>query len=341
MRSTVLLLIALVSSGLCVARAQTLPPPDAGGSDDEHIRPVAPYKPSATQRPGVLVLRVWEPPTGRPAPRDLEVLEPPGLQRLPYDLRDTQTARGDIRARRSDASDDPDTYNPDGSPRLGPGYEPVRTYIPRSSGSNARYYIYHVDLSDPFVAQNWRDLQRAERQAQREGRFERQGYRQWAQRKQHLLSAHDQATQEGIILMQAGAYRAAVISLTRASQLDQGDPGCRIHLALARVALGHDIEASKVLRRALELQPKLVPMQLELEQYYPSADEFEAQVDALRDRVRRNTVASADEYFVLGFLEFQRGRYDEAHAAFRHAARGLSKDKRVQTYLDLTKPATP
>jgi tetratricopeptide (TPR) repeat protein len=340
MRCTVPLLIAVLGGALHVARAQTRQPSPPVAPDDEHIRPVAPYKPSATQRPGVLVLRVWEPPTGRPAPRDLEVLEPPGLQRLPYDLRDTHSARGDIRARRSDAPDDPGTYNPDGSPNLGPGYDRVRTYA-SSSGSDARYYVYHVDLSDPFVADNWRDLQRAERQAQREGRFERQGYRQWAQRRQHLLSAHDQATQEGVILMQAGAYRAAVISLTRASELDQGDPGCRIHLALARVALGHDIEASKVLRRALELQPKLVPMQLELEQYYPSADEFEAQVDALRDRVRRNTVASADEYFVLGFLEFQRGRYDQAHAAFRHAARDLPKDKRVRTYLELTKPATP
>jgi len=340
MRCTVSLLIAVLGSVLYVAGAQPAQPSPPGAPDDERIRPVAPFKPSSTQRPAVLVLRVWEPPTGRPAPRDLEVLEPPGLQRLPYDLRDTQSARGDIRARRSDAADDPDTFNPDGSPRLGPGYERMRTYSP-SSGSDARYYIYHVDLSDPYVAQNWRDLQRAERQAQREGRFERQGYRQWAQRKQHLLSAHDQATEEGIVLMQAGAYRAAVISLTRASQLDQGDPGCRIHLALARVALGHDIEAAKVLRRALELQPKLVPMQLELEQYYPSADEFEAQVDALRSRVGRNTVASADEYFVLGFLEFQRGRYDHAHAAFRHAARGLPKDRRVQTYLELTKPATP
>jgi tetratricopeptide (TPR) repeat protein len=99
------------------------------------------------------------------------------------------------------------------------------------------------------------------------------------------------------------------------------------------------VEAAKNLRHALELQPKLVPMRLRLEQYYPREEDFDSQVDALAERVSSKPAASADDYFLLGFMEFQRGRLEQAQAAFLQAARGLPKDDRVQMYLELTRPA--
>jgi len=328
--------VALLVGGVfSVVAAQTSQPAVASGSAEQPIRPVGPLVSNSATRPAVLVLRVWEPDAETRG--FIEVLEPPGIRHLPYDLRDVRDAprSGDT------PRDDGEEFNPDGTPRLGPAYTLARTCVPESARGSVRYYIYHIDLNDPLVAENWRALQRAERQAQREERAERRGRWEWERRKQRLLDAHALATEEGVVLMQAGAYRAAVIALTRAAALNQGDPACRVYLALARAGLGHDLEAAQALRRALELQPKLVPMKLDLAQYYPSEEEFTAQVEALRRRVRSKSPATADEYFLLGFMEFQSGAYERAYAAFCQAARRLGKDKRLRTYLELTKPATP
>lgn len=271
-------------------------------------------------KPAVLILRVWDPPGQTAASQEIEVVQPRG-----YRLPTIDANAADPRA--------------NGAPYLGPQYQLAQTYQPNPLQPALRYYFYNVDLSDPTLADNWKRFHSAVRADQRAARREAQSNRQWEQRKQHLLAAHLEAMNEGVADLRAGEYRRAVITLTRATELNQGDPLCRIQLALARCALGHDREAAQVLRRGLELQPRLVPTQLMLEQYFPSDREFSAQVDALAVRIAKNPAATADEYFLLGFMEFQRSRYDESHAAFRQAARGLPKDERVQTYLTLTKPA--
>lgn len=272
-------------------------------------------------QPAVLILRVTDAPAPDRPTRHLAVVEPRGLRELPL--------AADRRAVE---------YADDGTPQLGPGYELVRTYPPSPEQRDSHYYVYYVDLNNPEFADRWREFQHAQRAERRQARAERQNEQAWERRKLQLLDAHTQALQEGLDQLQAGKYREAVISLTRAAELNQGDPACRIHLAQARVALGHDADAAKVLRRALDLQPKLVPMVLGLEQYYPHEEDFAVQVDALAERVTGNPAATANDYFLLGFMEFQHGWLDEAHAAFRRAARQRPKDTLIQTYLDITKP---
>lgn len=252
-------------------------------------------------RPAVLIVPVWD--------------SPPHLGRPEYVRPPSQVA----------------------TPEIGPEYELVQTYVPNPMWPRLRYYVY-MDLSDPAVARRWRQLRQAERAEQWLDRMERFNRRDMQQRKERLLSRHDQAVRDGLAAMRAGDYRQAVLDLTLAAELNQGDPACRIHLAQARVALGHDAEAAKSLRRALELQPKLVPTRLRLEQYYPREEDFDAEVDALAQRISSKPGASAEEYYLLGFMEFQRGRFDQAQAAFLQAARGLPKDDRVQMYLELTRP---
>ena len=139
--------------------------------------------------------------------------------------------------------------------------------------------------------------------------------------------------------MRAGRFRAALVALTLAGELNQGDAACRLHLAQTRVALGHDKEAAEVLRRALQLQPKLVAMPLNLDRYYPEPENFASDIDALATRLAQRQ-ATADEYFLLGFMQFQRGNFDAAYAAFEHTAAEMPKDELTQSYLQLTKPAS-
>ena len=272
-------------------------------------------------RPAVLILRVTDEPGEDPPPRRLSIVQPRGLRSVPL--------APDRRAIE---------FADDGTPDLGPGYELVRTSQPDVQ-SNTHYYVYYVDFNNPMFAQRWSEFQRVQRGEARQARAEARNIHAWAKRKQQLLDAAGQATQEGVDRLRAGQYRAAVISLTRAAELDQGDPACRVYLALARVALGHDDDAAKVLRRALDLQPGLAPTTLGLEQYYPHEEDFMMQVDALAERVTGNSAAGAREFFLLGFMEFQCGWINEAHAAFRKVARERPRDALLQTYLDITRPA--
>jgi tetratricopeptide (TPR) repeat protein len=265
-------------------------------------------------------VRVSERPGAGEPTRQLAVVEPHGLRAVP-----------------AGNGADSVQYDANGAPALGSGYELLRTYVPDVPGSS-RYYMYSVDVTDPNLERRWRELQHAERAERRLARAENRNDQAWERRKERLLDAHGHALEEGIAHLQGGRYRDAVISLTRAAELNQGDPICRIHLVQARVALGHDADAARVLRRALDLQPKLVPAMLGLGQYYPHEEEFPIHVDALAQRVSANAHASAELYFLLGFMEFQCGWLDDAYGAFCRAAQARPKDTVIQTYLDLTKP---
>jgi tetratricopeptide (TPR) repeat protein len=276
--------------------------------------------PGRSAQPAVLILRTANAPER--SGRRLEIVQPRGLTRLPF------------------SPEEPPQLGEDGTPELGPEYTLARTCDVRAGDRELRYFIYSVDLAQPGVARQWAELEQTRRSEQRRARAEAQAEREWEQRKQRLLAANEQATREGLELLQAGEYRQALITLTRAAEMNHGDPVCRIHLAQVRVALGHDAEAGKVLRRALELQPKLVPTLLDLGQYYPHPEDFAIQVDALAQRVAGRAGPAPDELLMLGFMTFQAGWFDDAHAAFRRAAAARPKDTLVRTYLDLTKPAT-
>jgi tetratricopeptide (TPR) repeat protein len=271
-------------------------------------------------QPAVLILRVTDEPAQEPPSRHLAIVQPRGLRSIPMaaDRRSIQ-------------------YAEDGTPDLGPGYELVRT-SQADLQPNTHYYVYNVDFYNPMFAQRWSEFQRVQRAEARQARAEARNLRGWEKRKQQLLDAAGRATQEGVEHLRAGEYRDAVVSLTRAADLDQGDPACRIYLTLARVALGHDDDAAKVLRRALDLQQRLVAMTLGLERYYPHEEDFAMQVDALAQRVAGAADAGAGDYFLLGFMEFQCGWLDEAYAAFCRAERQRPKDRLIQTYLDITRP---
>lgn len=271
-------------------------------------------------RPAILIVPTWESPGAEQAP----------AERTPSKrIEDQRSARQAARqpaARRM------------ARPEVAAGYELVGRYRPNPLAPQLQYFVY-MDLRDPAVAENWRRLYRAQRAEVRNQQAEERGRRDMVRRRQRLLRTHAEAVAAGTEQMRAGEYRQALLAFTLAAELDHGDPGCRIHMGLTRLALGHDLEAAKAVRRALELQPKLVPIPLKLDQYFPSVEEFDEHVEALRERLEQNPRPTADEYFLLGFLEFQRGRFDEAHAAFTQARRGFPKDERLTQFLTLTKPA--
>jgi len=176
------------------------------------------------------------------------------------------------------------------------------------------------------------------------GRFDERDYarrcwnrRDMARRKARLLDKHQQALELGLGKLKQGDYARAVVGLTLAAKLNNGDPACRIHLAQTRLALGQYDAAGKVLRRALQLQANLVYVDLKLDKYYPQPGKFAECTDALAAWVKEQRVGT-DAYFLLGYAEFQRGNFERAYAAFRKVARVMPKDPLTRAYLEITKP---
>ncbi len=156
-------------------------------------------------------------------------------------------------------------------------------------------------------------------------------------RKARLLNKHERTVVAGLDLMSQGQYARAVIAFTMASKLNQADPACRVHLAQARLTQGQYRAAGLSLRRALHLQPKLVYADLQLDRYYEKPGELDLYTKALIEWTGENA-AHAEVYFLLGFLEFQRGNFFEAHAAFKLVGQVMPKDDLTRDYLEVTQP---
>jgi cytochrome c-type biogenesis protein CcmH/NrfG len=152
-----------------------------------------------------------------------------------------------------------------------------------------------------------------------------------------ILTNHEKTVRAGVRLLEDGEYARAIVALTLASKLDNGDPACRIHLAQARMAQGHYPEAGQALRRALQLQPKLIYLTLGLDRHYPNDSTFGEHIDALSESAARSK--DADVHLLLGFMEFQRGEFDPANVAFSEANRLRPSDRIAKRFLEVVKPS--
>lgn len=199
-------------------------------------------------------------------------------------------------------------------------------------------YGYHCYRS-PDEAR--RLIEQTYRARRRVAQLERQrvfNEKDMAERRQRLLSRHEQALAGGVRLLGSGEPERAVIALTLAAKLNQGDPACRIHLAQARLALGHYREAGLALRRALELQPKLIYVDLRFDQSYGRDGALTSYMHELREWVKTNPEARPETRFLLGFLELQRGEFAAAHESLARVRRALPEDELTRECLALTKP---
>jgi tetratricopeptide (TPR) repeat protein len=237
---------------------------------------------------------------------------------------------------------------------LRPGFEGTRYPRAEVRGRPDRWGRYwdrprFIRRWAPYGAYGYYDplgVQSALEEAYFVGRFDEREYgrRHWnrrdmARRKTRLLDKHAEALELGLGKLKQGDYARAVVGLTLAAKLNNGDPACRIHLAQARLALGQYDEAGTVLRRALQLQPNLVYVDLRLDQYYPQPGKLAECTDALAAWVREHR-ASKDAYFLLGYAEFQRGNFERAYAAFHKVARVMPKDPLTRAYLEITRPSS-
>ncbi len=162
-------------------------------------------------------------------------------------------------------------------------------------------------------------------------------YRAARERRAGAQTRQEQALRSGLTELKRGDLVRAIAALSLAAELDQGDPASRLHLAQARLQRGHFEEAAAALRRALELQPKLVFLDLELDRYYARPGTLRAGTQRLAQWLRSNR-ATADAYFLLGYLSYQLGEYEDAHSAFQRVRSVRPRDELTLRYLSVTRP---
>lgn len=96
-------------------------------------------------------------------------------------------------------------------------------------------------------------------------------FQQWQTKAELGLNSYLQAMRSGVELFKVGDYGPAVRQFILACKLNQGDVASRLHAVHAMVAVGQYAAAAPTLRRALQLQPKLVYLPLDIRKEYGAA----------------------------------------------------------------------
>lgn len=197
----------------------------------------------------------------------------------------------------------------------------------------ARHYGLH-----PLGPSGAREFYRSLRQGyDRNFTYREENRSDMLDRKARLLTQAEKVTRAGRELLRQGDYHGATAQLLLASRLNHGDAYCRILLAQAQMARGQFEAAGESLHRGLELQPKLVYVDLRLLENYAVEGELDTHLAALRELIRTQAVPPK-VLMLQGFFELQRGEVDDAYVAFHRAKRGLPRDERIAQFLELTSP---
>ena len=233
----------------------------------------------------------------------------------------------------------PDPNRPWGRPRyLDPYRHRPRGYARRFGRLRAYYhddYTYRFGVpyhGDPYGY----DLERAYRQGVADGRnFER-----FEIQAERGLATYQQAMATGHAAFAAAEYGLAVRQFLLAAAANQGDPTSRLCAAHAHVALGDYEPAARLLRRAIELQPKLIYLPMDIRNAYGDRADFPRHLENLRDAVNFDT-DNGDLWFVLGYCYFFSNNMTRAGEALENAARLRPDDKIVARLADLAQTSAP
>jgi Flp pilus assembly protein TadD len=139
---------------------------------------------------------------------------------------------------------------------------------------------------------------------------------------------------------EAGDYALAARQFLLAATLDQGDPASRLAAAHALVAVGTFEPAVRLLRRAFELQPRLVYLPLQIRGAYGNPDHFALHLTALREAAR-NDENNPGIWFLLGYFGYYSDHMAEAADALERAAKLRPTDGLIQQLFELASLSAP
>jgi len=138
-------------------------------------------------------------------------------------------------------------------------------------------------------------------------------------RTESLLHGALTSRDRGLAHFRQGQYREAADAFRLACETNNGDPAAQIYAGHALFATGRYRDAAKYLRKAFELQPRIVYLTYDMREDYRDRAEFDRQLAALQDALRLSP-RDPDRLFVLGYVLYYGGQRDKAYGAFEKLA---------------------
>ena len=144
-------------------------------------------------------------------------------------------------------------------------------------------------------------------------------------RESRLGRQHLQLMNEGLAAFHRGDYRLAANQFMAAAESNHGDAGSRLHAAHALIAVGDYRSAVVLLRRAFQLQPKIVALEYDIRDDYRDIEDFRLHLRRLHEEAIR---AERDEdlWILLGYVRFYSGDRVGAYDDFRLALKFSPRD---------------
>jgi len=155
-----------------------------------------------------------------------------------------------------------------------------------------------------------------------------------------FVSNYQYTMQTGTQQFRAGDYSASARHFILAARLDNGDASSRIRAGHALVALGRYPEASALIARALELQPKLPYLSRDIRDDYGQKDNFDQHFDQLATATR-DPGDQADLWALLGYYEFFGGRQSDALRSLSKAETLDPRNPLAQRLLEVARLSVP
>jgi len=196
------------------------------------------------------------------------------------------------------------------------GYRPYWSYDLRYRG--------HYPTFSPYYDRNRRsydDYFEAYRRAEQYEELKQLVRR----RESRLQRQHLHLMNDGLAAFRRGDYRQAANQFMAAAESNHGDAGSRLHAAHALIAVGDYRSAVVMLRRAFQLQPKIVALEYDIRDDYGNVDDFGLHLKRLHEAAIR---AERDEdlWILLGYMRFYSGDCSGAYDAFRLALKFSPRD---------------
>ncbi|MCP4251574.1 MAG: hypothetical protein GY778_31440 [bacterium] len=203
-----------------------------------------------------------------------------------------------------------------------------RPYYPRREWSPGGYGAYGV------APQGYFD------DGYSEGFHDGRRFQKWQARAEKGLNSYVKAMRQGAEAFRSGDYGLAARQFILAARLNQGDAASRLHAVHAMTALGQYTAAVPALRRALQLQPRLVYLPLDIRSEYGAQADFQAHLDALADAAR---TAEDDPslWLLLGYCQFFGGQPGAAVNSLTRAGELAPDDDAVERLLEVAKLSAP
>jgi tetratricopeptide (TPR) repeat protein len=189
---------------------------------------------------------------------------------------------------------------------------------------------YYGDASADAYERGYRDGYRDGRRAEQ---FER-AY-------EYGRASYLDAVQDGIGAFRSGDYGEAARQFLLATELHRGDPVSHLHAVHALTAQGRYDEAAAMLRRALQLQPKIVFLPADIRREYGREQDFNDHLHRL-EQAAQSGEGAADLWMLLGYYQFFSDRRGDALRSFSRAAElANGPDPVIDRFTDAARASVP